>query len=280
IIFKHSQPQTAKIGGSALNTAVSLATLGNAVSFISELGSDMVGDMCCDFLRSRAIDISFVQRHNERKTALALAFLNEHNNAEYQFYKDETPECNCEIPHLCAADMVLIASSFAIKPRSREFLKQMFAAAHTNGTTIFYDPNMRAPLKKNSAEYDAVFENFAHAHIVRVSDDDCMNIWGHCNTKHIYRELHSMGVQLFVCTYSCEKVEVFTVHGCQTFDVPHVQTQSTVGAGDTFNAGLLHSLTAARQPIELLPPEFYTDAIPFAIRCAAQVCCSFDNYLL
>jgi len=288
IIFKNSQPQTAKVGGSALNTAVSLATLGNNVSFISELGSDHVGDMCCDFLHSRAIDISFVQRHNERQTAIALAFLNEANNAEYQFYKDETPECDCEIPQLCATDMLHIASSFAIKPRSRKFLQNIFSAARNSGATVFYDPNMRAPLQKNSAEYKAVFENFTHAHIVRASDDDCVNIWGHCNTEQIYKELtslrasplRSMGVQLFVCTYSCEKVEVFTAHGCQTFSVPPIQTLSTVGAGDTFNAGLLHCLNSTQQSIETLPQEFYNQAIPFAIRCAAQVCCSFDNYLL
>ncbi|MCL2328957.1 MAG: PfkB family carbohydrate kinase [Bacteroidetes bacterium] len=280
IIFKNSQPQTAKVGGSALNTAVSLATLGNNVSFISELGSDHVGDMCCDFLHSRAIDISFVQRHNERQTAIALAFLNEANNAEYQFYKDETPECDCEIPQLCATDMLHIASSFAIKPRSRKFLQNIFSAARNSGATVFYDPNMRALLQKNSAEYEAVFENFTHSQIVRVSNDDCLNIWGHCNTELIYSELQTFGVKLFVCTYSSEKVEVFTAHGCQTFGVPPIQTLSTVGAGDTFNAGLLHCLNSAQQEIAKLSPEFYNLAIPFAIHCAAQVCCSFDNYLL
>jgi len=280
IIFKNSQPQTAKVGGSALNTAVSLATLGNEVSFVSELGNDTIGDMCCEFLRNRAIDISFVQRHNERQTTIALAFLNEANNAEYQFYKDETPECDCEIPHFCAADMLHIASSFAIKPRSRKFLQNIFSAAKTAGATIFYDPNMRAPLQKNSAEHDAVFENFTHAHTVRVSNDDCMNIWGHCNTELIFSELQTLGVKLFVCTYSSEKVEVFTLHGSQTFGVPPIQTLSTVGAGDTFNAGLLHCLNSAQQSIETLPPEFYNQAIPFAVCCAARVCCSYDNYLL
>lgn len=280
IIFKNAQPQTAKVGGSALNTAVSLATLGNKVSFISELGDDRVGDMCCEFLHSRAIDISFVQRHNQRQTAIALAFLDEQNNAAYEFYKNETPECGCNIPHLSSGDMVLVASSFAIKPRSRKCIKNICSAAQNSGATIFYDPNMRAPLQKNSAEYEAVFENFAYARIVRVSDDDCMNIWGHCNTQRIYQELQIMGVQLFVCTYSSEKVEVFTAHGCQTFGVPPVQTLSTVGAGDTFNAGLLHCLNSSQQEITTLPESFYNHAIPFAIRCAAQVCRSFDNYLI
>ncbi len=279
IIFKNAVPQTAKIGGSALNTAVSLATLGNKVAFVSEIGGDHVGEMCCEFLSSRAIDISYVQRHCERKTAIALVFLNEQNNASYQFYKDEALECDCKIPTFCFGDILHIASSFAIKNRNRGFLHSIFSSAKIAGATIFYDPNMRMQLHKNTAEYDAVFENFAQAHIVRVSNDDCYNIWGHCNTEIIYKELQLLGVQCFVCTYSSENVEVFTVHGKQSFSVPPIQTLSTVGAGDTFNAGLLHCINSTGQVVELLTEEFYSHAIPFAVQCATQVCQSFDNYL-
>lgn len=280
IIFKNSQPQTAKVGGSALNTAISLATLGNQVSFVSEIGADYVGNICCDFLTKHKVDISFVHRYEERKTSIAMAFLNEQNNASYQFYKDETPECKCKIPSFCAGDIVHIASSFAINSRNKKFLQRLLLEASKAGAIVFYDPNMRKQLQKNTEEYKAVFENFSHARIVRLSDDDCENIWGHCQTSLIYEELRNLGVQIFVCTYSSKKVEVFSISGNQTFAVLAIETLSTVGAGDTFNAGLLHCINAASQSIELLPPDFFQKTIPFAIHCAAQVCCSYDNYLL
>jgi fructokinase len=280
IIFKQAQPHTVRVGGSALNTAVSLATLGNALSFISEIGSDHVGDMCIDFLQSRGIDISLLQRYESRQTAIALAFLNEENNASYQFYKDETPQCECSVPQFRRGDFVLVASSFALKERNRAFLQNLFFAAHQSGATIFYDPNMRRAMHPHLPEYRAFRENCENATIVRCSDDDCVHIWGHCNTALIYKELQICGVQLFVCTYSSEKVEVFAPSGTYSFNVSKIPTVSTVGAGDTFNAALLHSIHAAHTDIRELSEGFYAQALPFAIHCAGRVCQSFDNYLL
>ena len=51
LIFKDMQPQAAKVGGSALNTSVSLGRLGDDVAFISEIGRDELGQWCIDFLK-------------------------------------------------------------------------------------------------------------------------------------------------------------------------------------------------------------------------------------
>ena len=55
LIFKNMQPQAAKVGGSALNTSVSLGRLGNRVSFISEIGTDELGDWCKRFLADNGV---------------------------------------------------------------------------------------------------------------------------------------------------------------------------------------------------------------------------------
>jgi fructokinase len=87
IIFKNGQPQAAKAGGSVLNSAVSIGRMGLPVSFISEYGNDAVGDLIDDFLKSNGVDPSNVYRHKDGSTSLALAFLNEKNDASYTFYK-------------------------------------------------------------------------------------------------------------------------------------------------------------------------------------------------
>ena len=55
LIFKNMQPQAAKVGGSALNTSVSLGRLGNEVAFISEIGSDELGEWCLSFLNENGV---------------------------------------------------------------------------------------------------------------------------------------------------------------------------------------------------------------------------------
>ena len=96
IIFKDNKPQAAKAGGSVLNSVVSIGRIGLPVSFISEYGSDDVGNLIDNFLKNNVVNTSFVHRYQEGSTALALAFLNEKNDAHYTFYKDY-PETRLDI---------------------------------------------------------------------------------------------------------------------------------------------------------------------------------------
>ena len=64
--------------------------------------------------------------------------------------------------------------------------------------------------------------------------------------------------------------------------VPKITTVSTIGAGDTFNAGVLHNLNCqsiTKKNIDSLTQSFWDEAIPFAISCAGNVCQSIDNYI-
>ena len=88
IIFKDGAPQAAKPGGSVLNSMVSLGRTGLPVSFISEYGRDDVGSLIDRFLNDNGVNTSSVYRYNDANTSLALAFLDEKNDAHYTFYKD------------------------------------------------------------------------------------------------------------------------------------------------------------------------------------------------
>jgi fructokinase len=92
IIFKEGQPQAAKAGGSVLNSVVSMGRIGLPVSFISEYGLDNVGDLIDRFLKDNGVNTSSVYRFRDGSTSLALAFLNEKNDASYTFYKEFPPK--------------------------------------------------------------------------------------------------------------------------------------------------------------------------------------------
>ena len=120
LIFKNMQPQAAKVGGSALNTSVSLGRLGNRVSFISEIGTDELGDWCKRFLADNGVDASHVVQYENKKTSLALAFLNENNDAKYSFYKEFDKPMPIGEFSFAENDIVLFSSSFALNPRVRQ----------------------------------------------------------------------------------------------------------------------------------------------------------------
>ena len=87
IIFKEDQPQAAKAGGSVLNSVVSMGRMGLPVSFISEYGQDNVGDLIDKFLKDNGVNTSSVHRFQDGSTSLALAFLNEKNDAIILFIR-------------------------------------------------------------------------------------------------------------------------------------------------------------------------------------------------
>ena len=88
IIFKNGQPQAAKAGGAMLNSTVSLGRIGLPVSFISEYANDNVGQIIDSFLSENGVETNHVDHFKDGKTKLALAFLNEKNDANYTFYED------------------------------------------------------------------------------------------------------------------------------------------------------------------------------------------------
>ena len=115
IIFKNGKPASSTPGGSMLNTAVSLGRLGLDVYFISEYGKDKVGELVDNFLRTNGVSTDYVSRSDDLPSSLALAFLDDNNNADYSFYKYH-PEKRLDIPfpELTHSDIVLYGSFYVI----------------------------------------------------------------------------------------------------------------------------------------------------------------------
>ncbi|MBP5584627.1 MAG: hypothetical protein J6X43_11905 [Bacteroidales bacterium] len=282
LIFKKMQPQAAKVGGSALNTSVSLGRLGNEVTFISEIGSDELGEWCKSFLRENSVKTSYLIEYEDKKTSLALAFLNENNDAKYQFYKEFTtpmPEISVSFH---SSDIVLFSSSFAINSRVRKSVSNILHNASSQHALLMYDPNMRKPLAKDSEAYSYVCENCCYADIVHISDEDAQAIFGTSDLNVVFSELRKLNVKVLVFTQNKNDVIVKTEKKTYSYAVPQITPVSTIGAGDTFNAGLLHCLSKkhiTKNDLNSISSDFFDEAIPFAILCAGNVCQSIENYV-
>ena len=65
-------------------------------------------------------------------------------------------------------------------------------------------------------------------------------------------------------------------------EVDHIEPLSTIGAGDTFNAGLIYGLWKGgitREEITNLSKSQWEDLISTAMLFSRAVCMSYDNYL-
>lgn len=281
IIFKNGQPQAAKPGGSVLNSAVSMGRMKLPVSFISEYGRDQVGDLIDDFLRKNGIDTSLVHRYSDGNTVLALAFLNENNDARYDFYKDY-PEKRLDIifPRVQENDIFQCGSFYAIWPEIREKFKNFLKSSFDNGALVLYDPNFRSSHDINALRIP-VIENMKMASIVRGSDEDFKNIFSANGPDEAWNEVKKY-CSCLVYTANVQGVFVRTKSFSGKFPVKKIAPVSTIGAGDNFNAGMLTSIyrnNILRKDVPELGEKEWADVIGTGVDFATHVCMSYENYI-
>lgn len=281
IIFKNGQPQAAKAGGSVLNSDVSMGRMKLPVSFISEYGSDQAGTLIDDFLKANGVDTSHVHRFTDGSTALALAFLNEKNDAKYDFYKDY-PEnrLDIEFPVIKPDDIVQCGSFYAIWPEIREKFLKFLQSAMQNGALVLYDPNFRESHDINALR-PLVIENMQKASLLRGSDEDFKNIFGVSGPDEAWIEVKKY-CNCLVYTANVKGVFVRTTSFSGEFPVKKITPVSTIGAGDNFNAGMLTSIyrnNIGREDLSRLGKAEWSEIIAMAVDFATHVCLSYENYI-
>lgn len=282
IIFQGGQPTAAVPGGSVFNGIVSLARLGLPVTMLSETGNDRVGRHILDFMAENGIDNRHVAVYQNGRSAISLAFLNERNDAEYMFYKDY-PAARFEVdwPDIQPDDIVMMGSYFvlnaALRPRVREFLQY----ARERGALIYYDLNFRSSHKHEVMKiYADMLENLDFADIVRGSTEDLDNLFGSTDVKKTYRNEISYHCRQMLSTDAAGDVCVLTPNVSFSIPVEKVQTVSTIGAGDNFNAGIIYGLIKGgirRIDLPSMDEHRWTSVVQHGIALATEVCQTLQN---
>lgn len=283
IIFKNGQPQAAKAGGSVLNSVVSMGRMGLPVSFISEYGFDDVGDLIDNFLNSNGVDSSYVHRFCDGSTSLALAFLNEKNDAHYTFYKDfPAKRLDIQFPEIKKGDIVQCGSFYAIWPEIREKFLNFIQRSRQNGALVLYDPNFR---KTHLSELDMlkplIIENMKLSALIRGSDEDFRNIFGVNNVEEAWEEVKKY-CGCLIYTANVEGVFVRTTSFSGKFAVNKITPVSTIGAGDNFNAGIITAIynnNISNGELEKMGEAEWSKVISMAVDFATHVCLSYENYI-
>lgn len=282
IIFKDNKPTDAKVGGSQLNTCVSLGRLGLPVKFISSFGRDKVGAIADEFLQENNIGTEYIHRF-EGNSRIALAFLDEKNNAHYSFYHTSLDKVTLSWPQPTGGDFVLFGSSFALNLQIRDQLLPFLHAARQAGATILYDPNFRPAMLSRMDTLRPLFEeNMALAHVVKGSDEDFGQLFGGDITDHWQKAAQKLGCQTLIVTANSRGVWVSTPQTSLHLSVPAIAPVSTIGAGDTFNAGIifgLYHLRATPDTLIKLTAAQWEKIATTATEMAQHVCMHYDNYL-
>ena len=284
ILFKENNPVGAVPGGSVYNSIISIGRAGVPAAFISEVGNDHVGNIIVEHLRDSGIDTSAVCCFSDGKSPLSLAFLNEHGDADYIFYKDyPANRLAVDFPTLHKGDILLFGSYFVLNPVLRDKVKPFLQYARESGATLYYDINFRRNhIHEREALLPAIIENMELAHIVRGSADDFRYLFDSTDGADIYASRIAPHCKNFIFTRGGEPVTLFTLAFTAQYAVPQVEVCSTVGAGDNFNAGVVCGLWHAdicSDGLEALPRAAWDDIISCGLSFSARACTLIENYV-
>jgi len=290
IIFRNNQPEKAVPGGSVFNCMVSLARCGIPALFISELGDDKVGDLVKDFMSKNHLSTEYID-FDDYTTPLSLAFLDEQQNASYQFFSDyrslKEDRIQIEFPEIQADDILILGSYFAVYNGWQNCLQKrigrLLKYAEKQKAIIYYDINFREAHAKERSNLRPIFQrNFKYSTIVRCSAEDLEMLYPRKTVTEVYQKYIAPHCKNFIVTQGEKEILLKTETFEKSYPVEAFVPVSTIGAGDNFNAGLLFGLMQEKillEDLKNLPENQWDKLIGFGQRFAAAVCRSMENYV-
>lgn len=293
IIFKNDIPTAAVPGGSTFNAITSLGRTvpkkypDVRILMVTEVGDDHVGDLVLAHLKDNGVSTQAVTRNEGSQSHISLAFLDDSNDAHYEFYKDHAHASLCAekvgAVDFAADDIVIFGSFFAINPVIRDYTRTLLLKAREAGAVIYYDINFRPSHMKDLPQTIAnIEENCRLADFVRGSSEDFQCLYGSRDGKDIYMNHIGPLCPNFIMTQGSGPVQVHCPAGRWEFPVEQVETVSTVGAGDNFNAGFAYSLLASgtgKEGCAKLKREDWSRMVKTATRFSAAACRTIFNYV-
>lgn len=231
-------------GGSPANVAIGLGRLGRRVDLLTWLGDDAHGDLVRAHLESSGVHVLAGDRRPER-TPVARAHVDEAGVASYEF--DLTWDLPDRWDEGDGEALVVHTGSIAtvIEPGG-EAVARLLADRRATAT-LTYDPNLRPALMGSPEQTLPVVERLvALADVVKVSDEDLGWLHPGVAPVEVARDWVGRGPALVVVTLGGEGALAVTAAGDElTVTAPRVQVADTVGAGDSFMAGLVDGLWTA-----------------------------------
>ncbi|WP_433443146.1 carbohydrate kinase family protein [Nonomuraea sp. CA-141351] len=263
-------------GGGPANTAVALARLGTPTRFLGRISGDVFGEMFRRHLTSSGVDLSASVEAEEPST-LAVAALDAGGRAEYTFYANGTADWQwtpyeLDLKRLGPATCLHTGSMVLAKEPGRTAV-EAFAREAAEHATISIDPNVR-PSFATRDDYP-VSRWCEWTDILKLSDDDLDFLLPGVPVERACDTWHAAGARLIVITRGAAGALVSLGGQRAPVRAPKVNVVDTVGAGDSFTAGLLHSLSAKGLlggRLDGLDLETAVEAAEFAARVAALTC--------
>jgi fructokinase len=265
-------------GGSIFNTAIALGRQGVPTGFYSGISTDFFGDSLKAGLEASHVDLRYV-KFRDKPTTLAFVKL-EQGQARYSFVDDNSAGrmlTKKDLPKLKKDVEALHFGSISLIPEPGGGTLEALMKREHKRRVICFDPNIRPSVIKDRKKYlKRVARCAAICDILKISDEDVKWVTGQSDFAGAAKKWLKAGAKLVVITKGSAGVEAFTKSFAVAQSSVVVNVVDTVGAGDTFTAGLLAALRRAgalsKKGIAGLDEATVKSCLGFAAKAAAITC--------
>ena len=260
----------ASIGGAPFNVGTNLARLGDKVTFIGQVGNDFFGEEVYDFVKKLENFDSKIETLNECNTTVALnaedpnthqrkfSFVR-NNTADYKFNSDTLSNLD-----LSDFDLIHIGSLFLSKDESLPIIEKFLTKAKNEGKKISFDVNFRSDIFESVNEAISRYQKFIEmADFVKFSDEE-LKVFSLSEDK-----LLEMSKGKVIVVTNGSKGSMLYINGkIYMHNAYRVKVFDTVGAGDSFYSGFLHTYLNSDKHDD----NEYINSLKFGNACGALTC--------
>ena len=262
-------------GGAIFNTAIALGRLGMPTGFFTGLSDDMLGDVLRETLAAANVDFSFCAISARPTTVAFVKLVN--GSATYALYDEGTAGrmiTTNDLPALGDDIEAIHFGAISLIPDPCGGTYEALLAREHEARVISLDPNIRPGfIKDKQSHHDRIMRMAAQSDIIKFSDEDLE--WFGMSGDHdaLAAQWLNIGPKLVVITKGADGAVGYTRN--MKVDVPseRVDVVDTIGAGDTFDAGVLASLRRdgllTKYHVANLDQKAIRNALAFAAKVAA-----------
>jgi fructokinase len=263
-------------GGAVFNTAIALGRLGAPSAFFSGVSNDMLGEILADSLTASKVDTRHLARSDRPTTVAFVKLVN--GQATYAFYDEATAGrmlSAADLPTLPAGITTLFLGGISLVNDPAASTYEALQARECGARVTMVDPNIRPGfIAGKEAAYRARIERMvARADIVKLSDEDLHWLEGQGDLTALAGGILAKGPKAVFITEGAKGARAVTATQDIFVAAQKVTVVDTVGAGDTFNAGVLAALHQAgaltKAGVGALSDEALTSALSLGTRAAA-----------
>ena len=235
-------------GGAVFNTAMALGRLGAPSGFFSGVSNDMLGEILAETLTASGVDISLCARSDRPTTVAFVKLVN--GQATYAFYDEGTAGrmlALSDLPKLGAEIEAVFVGGICLVNDPAASTYEALQAREAPLRVTMIDPNIRPGfIAGKEVEYRARIQRMvARADIVKLSDEDLHWLEGAGDLVQLARGILAKGPKVVFITEGAAGARAVTATQDRFVAAQKVTVVDTVGAGDTFNAGVLAALHQA-----------------------------------